>query len=136
MLDSDRQETPSAPTSRTGRRKMWKSLFIGGVSAWALAGHAATLDMQRVGTGMQVRTDEGVLIIEPVAPRVVHVRFGPAGFAGNYNPAVIAQPEKVAFQIGEAADAYTLTTADLRVRVARPGGAVTFQTADGKDILQ
>ena len=62
---------------------MWKSLFIGGVSAWALAGHAATLDMQRVGTGMQVRTDEGVLIIEPVAPRVVHVRFGPAGFAGK-----------------------------------------------------
>ena len=115
---------------------MWKSLFIAGASVWALSAHAATLSMQRVGTGMQVRTDEGVLIIEPVAPRVVHVRFGPAGFAGNYNPAVIAQPEKVAFQIGEAADAYTLSTADLKVRVARPSGAVTFQTPDGKDILQ
>jgi alpha-D-xyloside xylohydrolase len=115
---------------------MWKSLFIAGASVWALTGHAATLSMQRVGTGMQVRTDTGVLTIEPVAPRVVHVRFGPAGFAGNYNPVVIAPPEKIAFKIGEAADAWTLSTADLRVRVARPGGDITFQTADGKDILQ
>jgi alpha-D-xyloside xylohydrolase len=115
---------------------MWKSLFIAGASVWALTGHAATLTMQRVGTGMQVRTDTGVLTIEPVAPRVIHVRFGPAGFAGNYNPAVIARPEKIAFQIGEAADAWTLSTADLKVRVARADGNVTFQTADGKDILQ
>lgn len=115
---------------------MWKSLLIGGISAWALTSHAATLSMQRVGTGMEVRTDAGVLTIEPVAPRTIHVRFGPAGYAGNYNPAVIAQPEKIAFDVAEAADAWTLSTADLKVRVGRQDGNVTFQTADGKDILQ
>jgi alpha-D-xyloside xylohydrolase len=101
---------------------MWKSLFIGGVSAWALAAQAAMPSMQRVGTGMEVRTDQGVLTIEPVAPRVVHVRFGPAGYAGNYNPAVIAQPQKMAFEIGESADAWTLSMAGLKVRVGRQDG--------------
>lgn len=115
---------------------MWKSLFLAGASVWALSAQAAAPAMQRVGTGMQVRTDAGVLTIEPVAPRVIHVRFGPAGFAGNYNPAVIAPPEKIAFKIDEGADAWTLTTADLRVRVARADGNVTFQTPDGKDLLQ
>ena len=115
---------------------MWKSLFIGGVSAWALAGHAAPLTMQRVGTGMEVRTDQGVLTIEPVAPRVIHVRFGPAGYAGNYNPAVIAQPQKITFDIGESADAWTLSTAGLKVRVGRQDGNVVFQTPDGKEIIK
>ena len=115
---------------------MWKSLFIGGLSACALAAHAAPPTMQRVGTGMEVRTDQGVLTIEPVAPRVVHVRFGPAGYAGNYNPAVIAQPQKIAFEIGESADAWTLSTAGLKVRVGRQDGNVSFQTPDGKEIVK
>jgi alpha-D-xyloside xylohydrolase len=104
-----------------------------------LAGHAATPAMQRVGTGMEVRTDQGVLTVEPVTPRVIHVRFGPAGYAGyagNYNPAVIAQPQKIAFDIGESADAWTLSTADLRVRVGRQDGNVSFQTPDGKEIVK
>jgi len=117
-------------------RQMWKSLFIAGASIWSLSAQAATLSMQRVDSGMQVRTDDGVLTVEPVAPRVVHVRYGKAGFTGNYNPAVIAKPEAIGFTVEETADAYTLTTDTLRVRVSRPGGDVTFQTPDGKDIVK
>jgi hypothetical protein len=75
MLDSERQETVIQSNNTNGKKKMWKSLFIAGASVWALTGHAATLSMQRVGTGMQVRTDEGVLTIEPVAPREVYERL-------------------------------------------------------------
>ena len=42
---------------------MWKSLFLAGASVWALSAQAAAPAMQRVGSGMQVRTDAGVLTI-------------------------------------------------------------------------
>ena len=56
-----RRQRQSNITNR--KRTMWKSLFIAGASIWTLSAHAATLSMQRVDTGMQVRTDAGVLTI-------------------------------------------------------------------------
>ncbi len=41
---------------------------------------------------LELTTADGVLTVEPWSDNVVHVRFGPAGYAGNYNPAVIATP--------------------------------------------
>jgi alpha-D-xyloside xylohydrolase len=125
-------------TQQTERKTMLKSLFIAGTTLCALSAsvQAATISMDHTQAGMQVRADDGVLTIEPYSDRVIHVRFGPAGYTGNYNPAVIATPAAVNFKITESADAYTLSTAALQVRVARPSGAVSFLTPDGKTVLQ
>ncbi len=100
----------------------------------ASAAHAAPLNYTDKGISLQ--TDAGVLTVEPFSNRVVHVRFGPQGFAGNYNPAVIATPSPVAFTVSETTDTVTLSTAALKIQVTRDDGAVTFRTLKGDVILQ
>ncbi|MGH1560646.1 hypothetical protein ACRAWD_29330 [Caulobacter segnis] len=67
-----------------------------------------------------------------MSERAAHVRFGPQGFAGNYNPAVIAAPAHVDFKLSETPDAVILATSAFQVRVNRASAAVAFLTADGK----
>jgi alpha-D-xyloside xylohydrolase len=101
----------------------------------ASATPAAAQTVTRTATGISVRTGEGVLTLETYSDRVIHVRFGPADFDGNYSPAVIAKPAPVEFKLAETADAITLTTAALQVRVSRPGATLTFLTLDGTTLL-
>ena len=86
-------------------------------------------------TGIELLTERGSLTIEPWSDSVVQVRFGPEGYAGNYNPAVIAQPGKVRFAIRQTTDGWVLSTARLQVRVARATGLVTFADARGATLL-
>lgn len=79
---------------------------------------------------------DGVLTVEPMSDRTIHVRFGKAGFAGNYNPAVIAAPARVNFTVTEAADGYVLSTPAMQVKVVRADGHIRFQTPDGKVIAE
>src|SRR5438270_13565838 len=84
----------------------------------AIPANAETVQSVRsLPTGMEVRTDKGVLTLEPWSDSVVHVRFGAPGYAGNYNPAVVAKPEKVRFAVRETPGAWLLSTARLRVQV-------------------
>ena len=92
--------------------------------------------MQRAPQGIELRTASGVLTLEPRSDSIVHVRFGPAGYAGNYNPAVIAKPEAVRFTVHETPDAYVLATPKLTVRVDRQTSAVSFADARGRMLLE
>ncbi len=96
---------------------------------------AARAEPVKTETGVRLQTGNGVLTVEPWSDRVVHVRFGADGFAGNYNPAVIAKPGPVNFTVAETADSITLSTAALKVKIDRGSGSVTFQTPDGKAIM-
>lgn len=111
------------------------SLLMTCVSLLAVAA-VAQAEPVKTDTGVRIKTGQGVLTVEPWSDRVVHVRFGADGFAGNYNPAVIAKPGQVNFSVAETADAVVLSTAALKVKIDRAGGGVTFQTPDGKTILQ
>ena len=86
-------------------------------------------------TGIHLGTERGALTIEPWSDSVVHVRFGPEGYAGNYNPSVIAQPGKVRFAVKRTSDGWVLSTARLRVRIARATALVTFADARGATLL-
>ena len=87
-------------------------------------------------TGIELGTERGSLTIEPWSEFVVHVRFGPEGYAGNYNPAVIAQPGKVRFEVKQTTDGWMLSTARLQVHVAKTTGLVTFADARGAVLLR
>jgi len=110
------------------------SLLMTCVSLLAVA-MAARAEPVKTQTGVRLQTAQGVLTVEPVSDRVIHVRFGADGFAGNYNPAVIATPGPVNFTVAEAPDSIVLSTAALKVKIDRGSGSVTFQTPDGKAIM-
>lgn len=116
---------------------MIRIALLASAALLALAGaaHADANAVVKSSAGVEIRTGGSVAIVEPVSDRVVHVRFGLAGFKGNYNPAVIAQPKPAAFTVTEAGDNVTLTTAALKVRVGKSCGCVTFLTPDDKVLL-
>ena len=115
---------------------MLKTLMTTCALVWALAASAQAEPLVRTEAGIKLQTAQGVTTVEPVSDRVIHVRFGPDGFAGNYNPAVIAKPSHVNFTVTETADAVTLSTGALQVRVARATGQASFQTPDGKVLIE
>jgi alpha-D-xyloside xylohydrolase len=97
---------------------------------------AAKVDsVRQLPSGLELRTADGVLVLEPWSDAIVHVRFGPPNYAGNYNPAVIAKPGQVRFSVREVADAFLLSTSLLRVRVDKATSAVSFQDSSGATLL-
>jgi alpha-D-xyloside xylohydrolase len=111
-------------------------LALGVVSVAAAGGNDGVTALQKTATGIRLQTTQGTLVIEPWADRIVHVTaYRNADWKGAYNPAVIAKPQKVKWQLAEAADAYTLSTPALQVRVNRATAAISFRDPSGKVIL-
>jgi len=94
------------------------------------------LTMAAKAAALEVRTERGVLSVEPWQDGIVHVRFGTPGYKGNYNPAVIGKPEAVSGHIQETADIYTLTTPRLEIRIEKRTGVVSFLNSQGKLLLE
>ncbi|WBS05604.1 glycoside hydrolase family 31 protein [Pseudoduganella sp. SL102] len=86
--------------------------------------------------GLLVTLARATLRIEPWSERVIHVRASadPA-WQGNYNPAVIARPQRVDWKISESAGFHALATPALQVRVDKATGAVSFHDPKGDPIL-
>ena len=88
-------------------------------------------------SGVRVETSQGVLVIEPWAPRIIHVTaFRNGAWKGAYNPSVIARPEKSDWRLQETKTNTIVSTSALQVRVDRASGAVSFLDAAGKVILE
>lgn len=114
------------------------ALALASLCAASLPAHAdgAVPAMTQSVRGLLVTTAQGSVRIEPWSDRIVHVLAGPAvGWDGNYNPAVIARPDKVDWTVSATPDYYQLATPALRVRVAKASGAVSFYDAQGKQLL-
>lgn len=111
-------------------------LALGAVTIAAAGGNDGVTALQKTASGIRLQTAQGTLVIEPWADRIVHVTaHRNADWKGAYNPAVIARPQQVKWQLVEAADAYTLATSALQVRVNRATGALSFREPSGKVIL-
>jgi len=111
-------------------------LTLGMASFAAAGGGVGVTALQKTDTGITLQTGQGVLVIEPWTNRIIHVRaYRDAQWKGAYNPAVIARPQPVKWQLAETADAYTLSTPALQVRVDRATAAISFRDATGKVLL-
>jgi alpha-D-xyloside xylohydrolase len=111
------------------------ALAVGvGLAAPACAGTVTSV--RQLATGLELHTDTGDLSVEPWSDSIIHVRFGPPGYRGNYNPSVIATPGKVAFTIRQTADTYVLTTSKLSARISKATAAISFNDARGDTLLQ
>ena len=113
------------------------SLFALGIAPFAaVAGEASVATLQKSDAGITLQTAQGVLVIEPWADRIIHIKaYRNAQWKGAYNPAVIARPQPVKWQLAEATDAYTLSTPALQVRIDRATAAISFRDPSGKVIL-
>jgi alpha-D-xyloside xylohydrolase len=112
------------------------ALALGGVPRESAAHPDSVRARQDLPTGISLQTSRGILTIEPWQDGIVHVRFGTAGYTGNYNPAVIAEPQSVAFQISETPQAYSLSTKRLIVRVNKSDATIAFLLPDGTALLE
>jgi alpha-D-xyloside xylohydrolase len=110
--------------------------FVMAAALAAAAIASPVTSVRELPTGLELQTDTGDLTVEPWSESIVHVRFGPAGYRGNYNPSVIAAPGKVHFDIRQTADAYILATSKLTARISKATAAVSFTDARGKVLLQ
>src|SRR5438128_1731114 len=91
--------------------------------------------VRQLPTGLELRTQKGVLTVEPWSDSIVHVRFGPAGYPGNYNPSVIATPERVPFKLRQTSNAWLIVTPKVTARIAKATAAVSFTDARRAVIL-
>ncbi|HEX8937683.1 MAG TPA: hypothetical protein VF776_05395, partial [Sphingomicrobium sp.] len=111
--------------------------LIAAVFAGTTSAEAARIDsVRQLPSGLELRTADGVLLLEPWSDGIVHVRFGPPNYSGNYNPSVIATRGKVHLSVRETPDAYLLSTPRLRLRVDKATSSVSFQDMSGATLLE
>ena len=116
--------------------RSWAVIAACAFAAASSAEAARIESTRRIPNGLELRTADGVLTVEPWSDTIVHVRFGPPNFAGNYNPSVVASPEKVRFDVHETADAFLLSTPRLRMRIDKATSSVSFQDSNGATLLE
>src|SRR6185503_7061330 len=88
---------------------------------------AAVSNSKDLPDGAQFSVDGGTLRIQFWSPEIARVTYA----ASNQLPvlsslSVIAQPEKVRFKRQQNNQAFTLATANLKVRIDKQSGAVSF----------
>ena len=115
------------------RRFQWLALSLMSFAAPAFADSVKSA--RPLPTGLELETQDGVLRVEPWANNIVRVRFGPAGYEGNHDPAVIAVPEKVAFHLRQTAEAWFIDTAKITARIDKATAAVSFLDSLGALVL-
>jgi alpha-D-xyloside xylohydrolase len=96
----------------------------------------STKSLRKTAAGVEVRTETALLTVEPWSDSIVHVRFGTTGFTGNYNPAVIAAPQRVSFTVRETPEAYILSTTMLIATIAKKTAELSFANAAGATLLE
>lgn len=106
------------------------------VMGLALSPALAGPGVVKTDSGVRVETPQGVVVIEPWGPRIIHVSaFRNGAWKGAYNPSVIAKPQKTDWRLQETKTDTIVSTSALQVHIDRASGAVSFLDAKGKLIL-
>ena len=114
----------------------WTVIAACAFAAASSAGAARIESTRRIPTGLELRTADGVLTVEPWSDTIIHVRFGPPSYFGNYNPSVVASPEKVRFDVRDTSDAFLLSTPRLRLSIDKATSSISFRDSNGAKLLE
>lgn len=83
-------------------------------------------------SGLAVRTEGGVLTLEPWSERIIHVRFAKSAAApAPYNSWVIGAPVRTSWTHEETPESWVLKTGELEVRIRKSDAAVSFRDRTG-----
>jgi len=117
------------------------SLILGAVASSflltsALGAPIPVKSYQSDANGVTFQMSPGLLRIEPVGGRTIHVIYTPADSLPD-NPlfAVVKQPAPDAFQVTDSSKAVTVSTTNCSLRIDRGTGALVFLDEKGQPLL-
>ena len=107
------------------------------ITSAVLASPMAVKSFQKDSEGVTFALEPGTLRIQVCADKIFRVTCSPTDkIPALENFVVIRHWKPVPFTVQETADAVIVATKELRARVERSSGAVTFLDAAGKVLLQ
>jgi len=117
------------------------AIALSGLIFGIMGANAAPIPVQSFAkdkAGVTLKMSPGLLRIEPVGDRTIHVLYSPTGDLPKAPSgfAVQQQPVAGAFDVSETADAVTLKAAQCSVVVDKKTGVLSFLDKDGKTFLQ
>ncbi len=119
------------------KRYLPRALFIGFLASLIAPAHAAVSASKKLSDGEQFTVEGGTLRVEFWSPEIVRVTYA----ATNELPAlkslsVVASPAAVRLKRAENGEAFTLSSPDVKVRIDKRTGAVTFLDLSDHALLQ
>jgi alpha-D-xyloside xylohydrolase len=95
-------------------------------------------DVQQQSDGVQFAMGTGTLKLQVCTDAIIHVLYSPTASFPNTKDYVVTKSEwpGAKFTMQSSAGNVTITTARLKLVVARMDGSITYQDADGKQIVQ
>jgi alpha-D-xyloside xylohydrolase len=95
-------------------------------------------EVQRQPDGAVLTQKTGFLKLQVCSDSIVHVVYAPTSSFQEHPNYVVTKTawDKPAWTMQETADEVTITTARLKVSVARIDGAITYRELDGKPLVQ
>jgi len=112
--------------------------------AFSMAAHAQWTPMNPVtgieqqADGVQFKMQTGLLKVKLCTDSIIHVLYTPTSSFPNQPEYVVLKTSWPAskWALTSTDDAITITTSRLKVKVTRQDGAIAYQDADGKPIVQ
>ncbi|HWX91857.1 MAG TPA: glycoside hydrolase family 31 protein [Terriglobales bacterium] len=122
----------------------YAAVVLGLVLTLNLAAHAQWAPMNPV-TGVEQQSDgvlfkmqTGLLNVQVCTDSIIRVLYAPTSSFPNQHQYVVLKPSWPAskWTLTSTNDATTITTSRMKVKVTRQDGAITYQDADGKPIVE
>src|SRR5450631_4522357 len=106
------------------------ALIIGVLAATCVPAWAAVTASKKLSDGAQYTVDGGTLRIQFWSPQIVRVTCAASNALPALNSvAVVAKPESVRLTRQENDQTFTLATSDIKVKIDKQTGAVSFLDA-------
>jgi alpha-D-xyloside xylohydrolase len=88
--------------------------------------------------GVQFKMQTGLLKVQVCTDSIIRVQYSPTPSFPNHPQYVVLKTSwpSSKWTMSSADDAITITTSRLKVKITRQDGAITYQDADGKPIVQ
>jgi alpha-D-xyloside xylohydrolase len=119
------------------RKRLFCTLIVGMLLVTIAPALGVVTATKKLSDGAQFTVDGGTLRIQFWSPEIVRVTYA----AANDLPAlkslsVVARPEKMSLTRQESIQAFTLESPNIKVKIDKQTGAVSFLDGDGHVILQ
>ena len=118
------------------RKNLSFTAIIGTLAIFMVSADAAITASEKLSDGAQYAVDGGTLRIQFWSPEIVRVTCAATNqLPGTESLSVVAKPEKAVLTRQENDQAFTLATSDLKVKINKQTGAVSFFYSAGHVIF-
>src|SRR6185437_4303057 len=118
-------------------KKTMPTLLLGLLALSLASSRGAVGNSRKLSDGTELTVDGGTLRVQFWSPEIVRVTYvNGAELPANKNLSVIAVPGKVRLKRLENGQAFTLASSDIKVKIDKQTGAVSFFDASNELLLR